>query len=152
VDRYALNGFRIFTDQEGFPASRPPWGTLNAVDLKTMQIKWKVPLGYYPALRERGVPDTGTQNFGGCVATGGGLVFIGGSADEMFRAFDAETGKELWKYKLPAGGYAVPAVYEANGRQYVVIAAGGGNRIGTPTGDAYVAFALPEGTGTGSVD
>ncbi|MFC4871061.1 pyrroloquinoline quinone-dependent dehydrogenase [Negadavirga shengliensis] len=152
VDRYALNGFRIFTDQEGFPASRPPWGTLNAVDLKTMQIKWKVPLGYYPALKERGVTDTGTQNFGGCVATGGGLVFIGGSADEMFRAFNAETGEELWKYKLPAGGYAVPAVYEANGRQYVVIAAGGGNRIGTPTGDAYVAFALPEGTVSGSFD
>lgn len=144
VDRYALNGFRIFTDQEGYPASRPPWGTLNAVDLKTMQIKWKVPLGYYPALKERGVPDTGTQNFGGCVATGGGLVFIGGSADEMFRAFDAETGEVLWEYKLPAGGYAVPSVYEVDGRQYVVIAAGGGNRIGTPTGDAYVAFALPE--------
>ena len=142
-DRYVLKGFRLFTDQDGFPASRPPWGTLNAVDLKTMQIKWKVPLGNYPALTARGIENTGTQNFGGCVSTAGGLVFIGGSADEMFRAFDAETGDILWEYKLPAGGYAVPSVYEVGGRQFVVIAAGGGNRIGTPSGDAYVAFALP---------
>ncbi|WP_375586346.1 pyrroloquinoline quinone-dependent dehydrogenase [Cyclobacterium xiamenense] len=144
MDRYVLQGFRIFTDEEGFPASRPPWGTLNAIDLTTQTIKWKVPLGEYPELKARGVAPTGTQNFGGCVATAGGLVFIGGSADEMFRAFDAETGKVLWEYRLPAGGYAVPSVYEVEGRQYVVIAAGGANRLGTPAGDAYVAFALPE--------
>jgi len=138
-----LKGFRLFTDQDGFPASRPPWGTLNAVDLKTMQVKWKVPLGNYPALTALGIENKGTQNFGGCVSTAGGLVFIGGSADEMFRAFDAETGEILWEHKLPAGGYAVPSVYEVEGRQFVVIAAGGGNRIGTPSGDAYVAFSLP---------
>ncbi|MDN3686293.1 PQQ-binding-like beta-propeller repeat protein [Cyclobacterium jeungdonense] len=143
MDRYVLQGFRIFTDEEGFPASRPPWGTLNAIDLTTQTIKWKVPLGEYPELKERGVAPTGTQNFGGCVATAGGLVFIGGSADEMFRAFDADSGEVLWEYKLPAGGYAVPAIYEADGKQYVVIAAGGANRLGTPAGDAYVAFALP---------
>ena len=144
LDRYVLNGYRLFTDQEGFPASRPPWGTLNAVDLSTMEVKWKVPLGSYPELKERGVEDTGTQNFGGCVATAGGLVFIGGSADEMFRAFDADTGKVLWEFKLSAGGYAVPSVYQVDGKQYVVIAAGGGNRLGTPTGDAFYAFALPD--------
>lgn len=144
LDRYVLNGYRLFTDQDGFPASRPPWGTLNAVDLSTMEVKWKVPLGSYPELRERGISDTGTQNFGGCVATAGGLVFIGGSADEMFRAFDADTGEVLWEYKLSAGGYAVPSVYQADGKQYVVIAAGGGNRLGTPTGDAFYAFAFPD--------
>lgn len=144
MDRYVLQGFRLFTDEEGFPASRAPWGTLNAIDLTTQTIKWKVPLGEYPELKARGVAPTGTQNFGGCVATAGGLVFIGGSADEMFRAFDADSGKVLWEYKLPAGGYAVPAIYEADGKQYVVIAAGGANRLGTPAGDAYVAFALPE--------
>jgi quinoprotein glucose dehydrogenase len=144
MERYVLNGYRLFTDQEGFPASRPPWGTLNAVDLSTMQVKWKVPLGSYPDLKKRGIDDTGTQNFGGCVATAGDLVFIGGSADEMFRAFDAETGEVLWEYKLSAGGYAVPSVYQVDGKQYVVIAAGGGNRLGTPTGDAFYAFALPD--------
>ncbi len=143
LERYVLKGFRLFLDQEGFPASRPPWGTLNAIDLTTMSIDWKVPLGAYPELKKRGLPDTGTQNFGGCVATSGGLVFIGGSADEMFRAFDADSGEVLWEYQLPYGGYAVPAVYEVDGKQYVVIAAGGGNRIGTPSGDVYMAFALP---------
>ncbi|WP_114751084.1 outer membrane protein assembly factor BamB family protein [Pleomorphovibrio marinus] len=143
LEKYVLKGFRLFLDQEGFPASKPPWGTLNAIDLNTMSISWKVPLGSYPALRERGIGNTGTQSFGGCVATDGGLVFIGGSADEMFRAFDAATGDVLWEYKLPYGGYAVPSVYEVDGKQYIVIAAGGGNRIGTPSGDTYVAFALP---------
>jgi len=144
LDKYVMSGFRLFLDEEGFPGSRPPWGTLNAVDLNTLSIQWKVPLGNYPELTARGISGLGTQNFGGCVATAGGLVFIGGSADEMFRAFDADTGEVLWSYKLPAGGYAVPAVYEINGRQFVVIAAGGANRIGTPSGDSYVAFALPE--------
>jgi quinoprotein glucose dehydrogenase len=144
LERYAFQGYRIFSDQEGFPASKPPWGTLNAIDLSTHQILWKVPLGTYPALRDRGIPDTGTQSFGGCVATAGGLVFIGGSADEKFRAYSAETGEELWSYQLPAGGYATPSVYQVDGKQYVVIAAGGGNRNGTPSGDAYIAFSLPE--------
>ncbi|EON78342.1 Glucose dehydrogenase, PQQ-dependent [Lunatimonas lonarensis] len=143
VDKYVMAGFRLFLDEEGFPASKPPWGTLNAIDLETFSIDWKVPLGDYPSLTARGISGKGTQNFGGCVATAGGLVFVGGSADEMFRAFDADTGEVLWSYKLPAGGYAVPAVYEVDGRQYVVIAAGGANRIGTPSGDSFVAFALP---------
>ncbi len=143
LEKYVLQGFRIFADEEGYPANQPPWGTLNAVDLNTMEIKWKVPLGYYQELKAKGVEDTGTQNFGGCVATAGGLVFIGATADEMFRAFDAESGEELWKYKLPAGGYAVPSVYAVDGKQYVVIAAGGGNRMGTASGDSFIAFAIP---------
>ncbi len=142
-DRYVLDGFKLFLDQEGYPATRPPWGTLNAVDMTTFKLLWKVPLGAYPELLARGVPPTGTQHFGGCVATAGGLVFVGGSADEKFRAFSAATGKVLWEAQLPAGGYATPSVYAVNGRQYVVIAAGGGNRNGTPSGDTYAAFALP---------
>lgn len=143
-DQYALQGFRIFTDEEGFPANQPPWGTLTAVDMNDLTIKWEVPLGYYPKLKARNLDNTGTMTYGGCVATSGGLVFIGATADELFRAFDAATGEELWQYKLPAGGYAVPSVYEVNGKQYVVIAAGGGNRMGTPSGDAFIAFALPD--------
>ncbi|MGB4899243.1 MAG: pyrroloquinoline quinone-dependent dehydrogenase [Saprospiraceae bacterium] len=144
VEKYVLKGFRIFTDQEGYPANKPPWGTLNAVDVSSGHIKWSVPLGYYPALKARGLSSTGTQNFGGCVATAGGLVFIGATPDEMFRAFDANSGKELWSYKLPAGGYATPAIYRSGKKQYVVIAAGGGNRNGTPSGDAYIAFTIPD--------
>lgn len=143
IDKYVLKGFRIFTDQEGFPASAPPWGTLNAIDISNQKIKWTVPLGYYPKLKERGITNTGTQNFGGCVATAGGLVFIGATADEMFRAFNAETGKELWSFRLPAGGYATPSIYEVNGKEYIVIAAGGGNRNNTPSNDVFIAFTLP---------
>lgn len=117
---------------------------MNAVDVSSGHIKWSVPLGYYPALKARGLSSTGTQNFGGCVATAGGLVFIGATPDEMFRAFDANSGKELWSYKLPAGGYATPAIYQSGKKQYVVIAAGGGNRNGTPSGDAYIAFTIPD--------
>ena len=144
LEKYVLKSFKILTDQEGFPASTPPWGTLNAVDMRTGKIKWQIPLGYYPKLKERGIPNTGTQNFGGCVSTAGGLVFIGATADEMFRAFNASNGMELWSYKLPAGGYATPSVYQVDGKQYVVIAAGGGNRNGTLSSDVYMAFALTE--------
>ena len=143
IEKYVLKGFRIFTDQEGFPASTPPWGTLNAIDILNQKIKWSVPLGYYPKLKARGIDNTGTQNGGGCVATAGGLVFIGATADEMFRAFHSASGKELWSFKLPAGGYATPSIYEVNGKQFVVIAAGGGNRNNTPSNDVFIAFSLP---------
>ena len=107
------------------------------------EIAWQVPLGELDELTKKGIPKTGTENYGGPVVTGGGLIFIGASKDEHFRAFDKHTGEEVWKYKLPAGGYATPAVYEVNGRQYVVIACGGG-KMGTPSGDSYIAFALPD--------
>lgn len=142
---YAFGGFRRWLDKEGYPAIKPPWGTLNAVDLNTGEIKWKVVLGEYPALTARGIPPTGTENYGGPVVTAGGLIFIGATADETFRVFDKETGKVLWQAKLPFGGNATPSTYMVDGRQYVVISAGGG-KSGRPTGGSLVAFALPKAT------
>ena len=139
---YAFAGFRRWLDDEGYPAIKPPWGTLNAVDLNTGDIKWTVPLGEYPELTARGIPQTGTENYGGPVVTAGGLVFIGASADETFRAFDKDTGKTLWQAKLPFSGNATPSTYLINGKQYVVISAGGG-KSGRPRGGSLVAFALP---------
>ena len=141
--RYAHTGYGQFLDPDGYPAVKPPWGTLNAINLNTGELVWRIPLGEYPELTKRGISPTGTQNFGGSIVTAGGLVFVGGSKDEKFRAFDKSTGKLIWETVLPAGGYATPATYQVNGKQYIVIAAGGGGKNGTKTGDAYVAFALP---------
>ncbi len=140
---YSHTGYNRFFDQEGYPAVKPPWGTLNAIDLNKGEILWQVPLGEFDELTERGIEKTGTENYGGPVATAGGVIFIAASKDERIRAFDKTTGKELWKHDLPAGGYATPSVYEVDGRQFVVIACGGG-KMGTKPGDTYVAFALPE--------
>ena len=140
---YTHTGYNRFLDSEGYPAVKPPWGTLNAIDLNSGSITWTVPLGEFPELTRRGIPQTGTENYGGPVVTAGGLLFIAATKDEKFRAFDKKTGKVLWETKLPAGGYATPCTYMVNGRQFVVIAAGGG-KMGTPSGDAYIAFALPE--------
>lgn len=139
---YTHTGYNRFFDPYGYPAMKPPWGTLNAIDLDKGEILWQVPLGEFPELTAKGIPKTGTENYGGPIVTAGGLVFIGASKDEHLRAFDKETGDELWKFKLPAGGYATPSTYEVNGRQYVVIACGGG-KMGTDSGDSYVAFTLP---------
>jgi len=140
---YTHLGYNRFLDPEGYPAVKPPWGTLNAIDLDAGEIRWSVALGEVPELTKRGLPPTGTENYGGPIVTAGGLVFVGATKDERFRAFDKRTGKRLWETTLPAGGYATPATYEKDGRQYIVIAAGGG-KMGTPSGDAYVAFALPD--------
>ena len=139
---YTHTGYNRWLDPDGYPAVKPPWGTLNAIDLNTGEYLWKVPLGIYPELIAKGLPPTGTENYGGPLVTAGGVVFIGATRDEMFRAFDKGTGRELWSTKLPAAGYASPSTYEAGGRQYVVIACGGG-KSGTKSGDSYVAFALP---------
>jgi quinoprotein glucose dehydrogenase len=104
---------------------------------------WTVPLGEHKELTAKGIAPTGTENYGGPVITSTGLLFIGASKDEMFRAFDVKTGKVLWEYQLPAGGYATPIVYVLNGKQYVVIAAGGG-KMGTKSGNSYLAFSLPD--------
>ena len=114
---------------------------MNAIDLNTGEIKWKSTLGEFKELREKGVPPTGTENYGGAAVTAGGLIFIAASSDEKIRAFDKDTGEVIWEHPLPAGGYATPSTYEANGKQYVVIACGGG-KMGTKSGDSYVAFAL----------
>jgi quinoprotein glucose dehydrogenase len=138
---YAFVGFRRWLDDQGYPAIRPPWGTLNAVDLNTGEIKWQVPLGEYAELTARGIPPTGTENYGGPVVTASGLIFIGATADEMIRAFDKRTGRILWQAKLPFSGNATPSTYTANGRQYVVISAGGG-KSNRPAGGSIVAFRL----------
>ncbi len=140
---YTHTGYNRFLDPQGYPAVKPPWGTLNAIDLGRGTSDWTVTLGEFPELTRRGIPPTGTENYGGPVVTAGGLLFIGATKDEKFRAFDKATGKVLWETSLPAGGYATPATYAVGGKQYVVIAAGGG-KMGTKSGDAYVAFALPD--------
>ena len=140
---FTHTGYNRWMDPEGYPAVKPPWGTLNAIDLNTGEYRWRVTLGEFPELTARGHAPTGTENYGGPVVTAGGLIFIAATKDEMIRAFDRQTGEELWKAPLPAGGYATPATYAIKGRQYVVIACGGG-KMGTKSGDAYVAFALPE--------
>ncbi|WP_163378940.1 PQQ-binding-like beta-propeller repeat protein [Cyclobacterium sp. SYSU L10401] len=141
--RYA-NVAPFFVDQNGYPAIAPPWGTLNAVDLDKGEILWKVPLGEYPELVAKGIRNTGAKSFGGPVATAGNLVFIAGTPDEKIRAFDTFSGQVLWEYQLPAGGYATPSVYQVEGKQYLVITAGGGGKNGTPHGDSVIAFALPD--------
>lgn len=140
---YGHTGYNRFFDQDGYPAVKPPWGTLNAINLNTGEYEWTVPLGEFPELTERGIPSTGTENYGGPVVTAGGLLFIAASQDERFRAFDKDSGAILWETQLPAGGYATPATYAIDGRQYVVIAAGGG-KMGTKSGDTYLAYALPD--------
>ncbi len=134
-------GWTRFLDPDGYPAVKPPWGTLNAIDLSRGEISWQVPLGELDELTSQGVPPTGAENYGGPVVTAGGLIFIAATKDERFRALDKETGRILWETRLPSGGYATPATFEVEGRQLVVIAAGGG-KMGTPSGDAYIAFAL----------
>jgi quinoprotein glucose dehydrogenase len=141
---YNSSGYPKFYDYEGYPANKPPWGTLNCIDLNTGKLLWKVPLGEYPELTAQGVKLTGTENYGGAIVTAGGLVFCSGTRDHKIRAFDKDTGVELWSAKLPWVGNAPPASYQVNGRQYIVIAATGANKLGTPYGDAYVAFALPK--------
>ncbi|GAB3021694.1 outer membrane protein assembly factor BamB family protein [Spirosoma pulveris] len=139
---YLNNGNTQFRDQDNYPAIKPPWGTLNAINLNTGEYLWQVPLGEYPELTKKGIPPTGTENHGGPIVTAGGLVFIAATYDEKIRAFDRKTGKIVWEYTLPAGGFATPITYMVNGKQYIVIAAGG-TRYGLKPGGSYVAFALP---------
>jgi glucose dehydrogenase len=143
-DRYIFTGYRKFLDPDGYPAIAPPWGTLNAIDLKTGQYLWKIPLGEYPGLSKEGMKNTGTENYGGPIVTAGGLLFIGATVyDRRFHAFDTRTGKLLWEYELPFAGMATPSTYMIDGRQYVVTVASGGRDPKSPVGGAYMAFALP---------
>jgi quinoprotein glucose dehydrogenase len=141
---YRFTGYRRFLDPDGYPAIAPPWGTLNAINLNTGEYAWKINLGEYPDLAAKGLTNTGSENYGGPVVTAGGLLFIGATNyDKKFRSFDKSTGKLLWETKLPYAGNATPATYSVNGRQFVVIAAGGGKDPRSPSGGVYVAFALP---------
>ncbi|WP_220399094.1 PQQ-binding-like beta-propeller repeat protein [Granulicella sp. WH15] len=143
-DRYDTTGYKKFLDPEGYPAVAAPWGTLNALDLNTGEYLWKVPLGQYPELTAKGLKDTGSENYGGPVLTAGGVIFIASTVlDKKIRAFDKKDGKLLWEATLPYPANSTPAVYEVNGKEYVVIAAGGGREPKLPTGGVYVAFALP---------
>ena len=142
--KYRFTGYHKFLDPDGYPAVLPPWGTLNAINLNTGKYAWKIPLGQYPELGAKGLINTGTENYGGPIVTAGGLVFIGATNfDRKFRAFDKSTGELLWEATLPFAGNATPVTYEVNGRQFVVIAAGGGKDPKSGSGGVYVAFALP---------
>jgi quinoprotein glucose dehydrogenase len=141
--KYTHDGYNRFLDPDGYPAIAPPWGTLNAIDLNKGEIRWQIPFGEIPELAAKGMKNTGSENYGGPVVTTGGLLFIAATNyDKKIRAFDKATGEMLWESTLPAAGNATPAVYEVRGRQFVVIAAGGG-KWGLPSGGTYVAFALP---------
>jgi quinoprotein glucose dehydrogenase len=139
---YTGTGYNKFLTSEGYPAVKPPWGTLNAIDLNSGELVWKSVLGDYPELKAKGI-HSGTENYGGSVVTAGGLVFIAATSDSKIRAFNKRTGQLLWEYSLPVPGFATPSVYEVSGRQYLVIACGGG-KLKTRSGDKYIAFALPK--------
>jgi quinoprotein glucose dehydrogenase len=141
---YKTIGFRRFLDPEDYPATAPPWGALSAIDLNTGKYLWKIPFGEYPELVAKGMGNTGSDNYGGPVVTAGGLLFIGATVfDQKFHAYDSHTGKLLWETELPFSGLATPATYMVNGKQYVVIAASGGQTSKKPSGGVYIAFALP---------
>ena len=140
---YTISGYYKFLSKEGYPAIGPPWGTLNAINLNTGELVWKTTLGEYPELTQKGIPATGSENYGGSVVTAGGILFIAATRDGKIRAFNKRDGKLLWEADLPAPGFATPSVYSVGGKQYIVIACGGG-KLNTVSADAYVAFALPD--------
>ena len=142
--QYSFTGYRKFLDPDHYPAIAPPWGTLNAIDLNTGNYLWKIPLGEYPALAAKGMKNTGSENYGGPIVTAGGLVFIGATLyDSKFHAFDSHTGRLLWEAQLPYAGRATPATYKIDGKQYVVVATGGGRYQLAQAKGVYVAFSLP---------
>jgi quinoprotein glucose dehydrogenase len=140
---YTFTGYNKFLDPDGYPAVKPPWGTLNAIDLNTGEYRWTVPLGEYPELASQGLKNTGTENYGGPVVTASGLLFIGATVfDRKLRAFDTRTGEIVWEAQLPYSGTATPITYSIDGKQYVVIGTSNARTRDAPQGSAYVAFAL----------
>lgn len=139
---YVISGYNKFLDKDGYPAVKPPWGTLNAINLNTGEYAWKIPYGEYPELEAKGIPQTGSESYGGPVVTASGLLFIAGTKDGYFRVYDKKDGKLLWKTKLPAAAFATPSTYEVGGKQYIVMACGG-TKLGAKGGDSYIAFSLP---------
>ncbi len=140
---YSISGYTKFLDKNGYPAIRPPWGTLNAINLNTGEYVWKITYGEYPELMAKGIPQTGSESYGGPIITQSGLLFIAGTKDSKFRAYEMKTGKLVWETILPAAAFATPSTYEKEGKQYVVIACGG-TKLGAEGGDSYVAYALPD--------
>lgn len=148
--KYRNTVFDIFLDHEGYPAIKPPWGTLSALDLNTGETRWSIPFGEYPKLVAQGLANTGSDNYGGAIVTENGLLIIAATTyDNKIRAFDKSNGTLLWEATLPAAGNTTPSTYMVNGRQYIVIACGGGKN-GAPSGGTYVAFALPEPRAAGA--
>ena len=143
---YIQSAYPFFVDQDKYSAAKPPWGELLCLDLATGDYRWRRPIGEYAELKARGIEGTGTFNVGGSIVTKGGLLFLGATQDEKFRAFDTSSGEILFEHQLSAGGYATPCTYAVDGKQYVVIAAGGGGRDigsgGKKSGDEFVAFSL----------
>ncbi|WP_276389017.1 PQQ-binding-like beta-propeller repeat protein [Eudoraea chungangensis] len=138
---YNHMGYDKFLAANGQPAIAPPWGTLHAIDLNSGEYIWSIPFGDTPELKEKGLPPTGTENYGGAVVTKNGLLFIGATKDGYFRVFNKQNGDLLWEYKLPAAAFATPAMYEIDGIQYIAIACGG-EKLGTPKGNKIVAFTV----------
>ncbi|MGC1242002.1 MAG: PQQ-binding-like beta-propeller repeat protein [Chryseosolibacter sp.] len=140
---YKISGYTKFLDKDGYPAIRPPWGTLNAINLNTGEYVWTKVFGTYPELEAKGIPQTGSESYGGPVITASGLLFIAGTKDRKFRVYNKANGELVWETLLPAAGFATPSTYQVNGKQYIVVACGG-TKLGAEKGDSYVAFALPE--------
>lgn len=138
---YVHTGYNRWYDRNGYPVNTPPWGTLTAINLQNGERLWQIPLGEFTALSKKGVAPTGTDNYGGPLVTGSGIIFIAATPDQKFRAFDKHTGQLLWQTILPAPGYASPSTYAVDGIQYIVIACGGG-KLRSKSGDKYVAYAL----------
>jgi quinoprotein glucose dehydrogenase len=138
---YGFNGYNFYLDPEGHPAIDPPFGTMTAIDLNTGNIVWQVPLGEDLRFKKMGIPNSGTFNRGGGIATAGGLIFIGATDDNMLRAFDQNTGKVLWEYQLPGMASSIPSTYAVGNKQYVVVSVNGEQANNFKGG--YIAFAIP---------
>ncbi len=140
-ESYGFNGYTFYLDPEKDPAVAPPFGTLTAIDLNTGDIVWQVPLGEEPKFKKIGIPNSGMFNRGGGIATAGGLIFIGATGDNMFRAFDQNTGKVVWEYQLPGMASSIPSTYAVGNKQYLVLSVNGEQKNNFKGG--YIAFAIP---------